>query len=134
VGPLLPTNASLVEMGWWVSSTARLSSPVGRRYARPMLLIIGTVRLPPENLEAARPAMRRMVEASRREDGCIEYVYAQDLFDPGLIHVRELWTDRAALDAHFASPPIARWRAAWPGLGIGDRDLRLYEVGEPRRT
>jgi quinol monooxygenase YgiN len=22
---------------------------------------------------------------------------------PGLIHVKELWTDQAALDAHFAS-------------------------------
>ncbi|TIV31708.1 MAG: antibiotic biosynthesis monooxygenase, partial [Mesorhizobium sp.] len=30
-----------------------------------MLLIIGTVRLPPDRLEQARPAMRRMILASR---------------------------------------------------------------------
>jgi quinol monooxygenase YgiN len=97
-----------------------------------MLLIVGTVRLPPENLAEARPAMAAMVMASRAEPGCVEYGYAEDLFDPGLIHVKERWVDRAALDAHFAAPHIAAWRAAWPALGIGDRDLVLYEVGEPR--
>ncbi len=99
-----------------------------------MLLIVGTVRLPASNIEAARPVMRRMVEASRAEDGCIEYGYAEDVFEPGLIHVKELWTDQAALDRHFLSPHIAEWRAAWPELGIGDRNLRVYDVGEARST
>lgn len=99
-----------------------------------MLLIVGTVRLPPENLSAARPAMKSMVDASRAETGCIDYGYAEDVLDPGLIHVRELWSDQAALNRHFVSDHIAEWRAAWPGLGIGDRDLRVYEVGDPRAT
>ena len=99
-----------------------------------MLLIVGTVKLPPENLALARPAMRAMVQASRTEQGCLEYGYAEDVLVPGLIHVKELWIDQAALDAHFASAHIAQWRASWPALGIGDRDLRVYEVSEPRRT
>jgi quinol monooxygenase YgiN len=99
-----------------------------------MLLIVGTVRLPPENLAAARPAMRRMADASRNEDGCHAYSYAEDVFEPGLIHVHELWADQAALDRHFAAPHLAEWRAAWPSLGIGERNLRLYAVGEPRPT
>ena len=99
-----------------------------------MLLIVGTVRLPASNLDRARAAMKRMIDASRAEDGCAEYSYAQDIGDPGLIHVKEMWRDRAALDAHFGSPHIAEWRACWDDLGIGDRDLRLYEVGEPAAT
>ena len=98
-----------------------------------MLLIVGTVRLPARNLAAARPVMRSMAEASRAEDGCIEYGYAEDVFDPGLIHVKELWVGQEALDRHFASDHIAAWRAAWPDLGIGDRSLRVYEVGQPRQ-
>lgn len=97
-----------------------------------MLLIVGTVRLPPGNRDAARPVIRRMVEASRAEDGCLDYAYAEDVLDPGLIHVRELWADQAALDRHFAAAHLAEWRAAWPALGIGGRDLRVYEVGAPR--
>ena len=99
-----------------------------------MLLIVGTIRLPAHNLAAARPAMQKMTDASRAETGCIEYGYAEDLFDPGLIHVKELWTDQEALDHHFASDHIAQWRAAWPGLGIGERNLRVYAVGEARNT
>lgn len=97
-----------------------------------MLLVIGTVHILPDNLRAALPVMTRMVEASRREEGCLEYGYAQDILIPGLIHVKELWVDQAALDRHFASTHIAEWRAAWSGLGIGDRNLRAYDVGEPR--
>lgn len=97
-----------------------------------MLLILGTIRLPEDRLDAARPVMRRMVEASRAEQGCVEYSYAQDVFDPGLIHVKELWVDRESLDRHFATAHIAEWRAAWPALAIGDRNLRVYEVGAPQ--
>lgn len=99
-----------------------------------MLLIVGTVRLPPENLASARGAMQRMISASRAEDGCIDYGYAEDILQPGLIHVKEMWRDRASLDRHFASAHIAEWRAAWPELGIGDRNLVVYEVGEPQNT
>ncbi|MBB2970505.1 putative quinol monooxygenase [Mesorhizobium sp. RMAD-H1] len=99
-----------------------------------MLLIIGTIRLPPENLRAARPVMARMVSASRAEDGCEEYSYAEDVLDPGLVHVKEMWRDQAALDRHFASEHLAEWRAEWPKLGIGERNLRVYEVGHPRAT
>lgn len=99
-----------------------------------MLLIIGTVRLPADNVPNALPAMKRMAEESRAEDGCIEYGYAEDVLDAGLIHVKEIWRDQAALDRHFASDHIAEWRAQWPVLGIGDRNLRVYDVGEPRPT
>ena len=99
-----------------------------------MLLVVGTVRLPPERLADARPVMARMVAASRAEPGCRLYAYAEDVLDPGLVRVTELWDDQAALDAHFASAHLAAWRSAWPGLGLGDRHLAVYEVAAPRTT
>jgi quinol monooxygenase YgiN len=99
-----------------------------------MLLIVGTIRLPPENLEAARNVMKQMVERSREEDGCLEYSYAEDVLNSGLIHIKEMWRDQPSLDQHFKSRHLSEWRAAWPGLGIHDRRLRSYEVSEPRET
>ncbi len=97
-----------------------------------MLLIVGTIRVPAGRLDAARPAMLHMVAASRAEDGCLAYSYAEDIGDPGLIRVTETWRDAAALEAHFTAPQVAAWRAAWSTLGIGERDLRLYEVEASR--
>jgi len=96
-----------------------------------MLLIVGTVRLPADRLNAARAIMAEIIAASRAEAGCLEYSYAEDVMDRGLIHITERWKDRKALDEHFKSPHLAEWRAAWPALGLGERNLRLYEVGEP---
>jgi quinol monooxygenase YgiN len=99
-----------------------------------MLLIIGTIRLPSENLAEARPAMRHMVAQSLAEDGCEIYAYAEDVLEPGLIRVTEIWRDQASLDRHFATAHIAQWRLSWPALGIRDRKLDVYEVSAPRPT
>ena len=96
-----------------------------------MLVIIGTIRIPAGSLESARPAMAAMIEASRAEAGCLEYSYAEDVIDPGLIHVKERWSDQNALDAHFKSAHLAKWRASWPVLSIGDRKLYVYSAGQP---
>jgi quinol monooxygenase YgiN len=103
-------------------------------YDNHMLLIVGTFAIPPDNLPAVRPVMNQMVRSSRPEDGCEEYVYAEDLFEPRLIHVKELWRDQSALDLHFASGHLAEWRSSWVRFGIGSRNLRVYEVDAPRTT
>lgn len=95
-----------------------------------MILITGTIRLPAAGVAAALPAMRAMMAASRAEPGCLFYAYAQDLDDPGLIHVIERWTNRAALASHFASTHLATWRAQFGALGIHDRRLAMIEGDE----
>lgn len=96
------------------------------------VLIAGTVRVPPENVDRFKPHMEKMLAASRAEDGCLTYSYAIDVADPGLVRVFEAWRDEAALQAHFQTPHMAEWRAAWPQFGVSDRNLSLYEVAAER--
>ena len=96
------------------------------------LIIAGTVRVPPPNLAGLKPHMAKMLAASRAEDGCVTYSYAEDVAEPGLIRVFEVWRDQAALDAHFKSAHMAEWRAAGARSGISDRRLMAYEVGAER--
>ena len=95
-----------------------------------MLVITGTFRVPPRNMDTARPAMAAMIAASRAEAGCLHYSYGEDVLQPGLIHVAEHWSTREALAAHGEMAHIKAWRAAWPALGIGERDLTLFEADE----
>ena len=97
-----------------------------------MLIVAGTVRAPPGNLEALRPHMAAMMAASRAEDGCLAYGYAEDVAEPGLIHVFERWENQTALEAHFQTPHMAAWRAAWPSFGVSERRLFAYEVASER--
>jgi quinol monooxygenase YgiN len=98
-----------------------------------MILIVGTIRLSPDAMDKAHDAIARVVMASQAEAGCHQYSYAADLFDPGLIHITERWIDEAALAAHQSAPHIAKWRGIGAALGVHDRNLSIYEVGEPRR-
>jgi quinol monooxygenase YgiN len=94
--------------------------------------IAGTFRVPPQNLAAFKPHMAAMLSASRAEDGCLVYSYAEDVLEPGLIRVFEAWRDQAALDAHIKAAHMATWRAAWPAAGAGERALKVYEVAAER--
>jgi quinol monooxygenase YgiN len=97
-----------------------------------MILIVGTIRIAPERLAEAKPAMQKVIAASRKEPGCLEYSYAEDILDPGLIHIAERWAAQDAFDEHFASDHIAEWCGKWINLGIFDRKLSIYEVSEPQ--
>ena len=96
------------------------------------LIVAGTVRVPPQNLDRFRPNMAAMMAASQAESGCLDYNYAEDVAEPGLIHVFERWRSQAALEAHFQTPHMATWRAAWPSFGVSDRRLFAYEVASER--
>ena len=62
----------------------------------------------------------------------MSYAYAQDVLDAGLFHVIEHWCDRAALTAHFQTPHMAAWRAAFAEMGVTDRHLVSFEADEPQ--
>jgi quinol monooxygenase YgiN len=93
-----------------------------------MLLLAGTIRIPAENMEKARPILRRLIDATRAEPGCLDYAFAEDVTDPGLLHLREIWQDQAALDAHRATPHMAEWRATHADLGVHGRNLLQYDI------
>jgi quinol monooxygenase YgiN len=93
-----------------------------------MIIVAGSVRVEPAKREAARAIMEKVITASRGEDGCIDYAYAVDVLDPGVVRVWEVWRDRETLQRHFQTPHLAEWRAAWPTFGITDRKLAIYDV------
>lgn len=91
------------------------------------LIVAGTFQVQVEKLEAFKAPMAEMLAASREEPGCIEYSYAMDVAQPGLVRVFEVWRAPAYLEQHFKSAHLARWREAWARFGVSDRRLTTYE-------
>lgn len=76
-----------------------------------MLIVISvTLVVPTAELSSFLPVVKTLVEASRREEGVIAYTFAQDLFQPELIRIFEVYRDRTAFDAHITSAHFRAWR------------------------
>ena len=97
-----------------------------------MIVLTGTVRIPADKLDQARPLMRAVIEETRKEDGCLFYHYAEDVLDPGLIVIAEAWRDEAAVGAHLATPHFHAWRDAGGDLGVSDRQLTVHDVASSK--
>jgi quinol monooxygenase YgiN len=69
-----------------------------------------------------------VMEATRKEDGCIEYNYAEDVLDPGLIRVSEVWESREQLGAHLKTAHMAVWGEERTALGLSGRAITVYEA------
>jgi quinol monooxygenase YgiN len=94
-----------------------------------MIAVLGSFRFPPEAVEQARPLMRAVIAATRAEAGCRAYSYAEDVAEPGLFRVTELWDSREALTAHFDTAHMCEWAEQRAALGFFDRDISAYDCG-----
>lgn len=95
-----------------------------------MIVVVGQFRLPAERMAQARPLMGKVMLATRAEAGCIEYNYAEDVLDPGLIRVSEVWETREQLGAHLKTPHMAVWGDERAGLGLSGRAITVFEADE----
>lgn len=80
-----------------------------------------------------RAAEGVMLAASRQalaEDGCLSFVFAEVLHDPGHFVVLESWSDRQALERHYRSPAFADYQQAIAPLLVHESEYRLHLVAE----
>lgn len=96
--------------------------------------VFGILRFPPENLPKVLPHLKKLVDETYKNDGCIAYDVAEDPFDPGLIRFSELWPSQASLDAHLKAPHIKPWREASKSFGLMERKFTAYEVNSHREV
>lgn len=91
-----------------------------------MIVLSVSLRVPPAELDALRPHIDVLVAASRAEPGCQVYTYAEDMQDPGLLRVFEVYDDDAALEAHRRYPHFKAWRQMTDHFARVER--RLYDA------
>jgi quinol monooxygenase YgiN len=96
--------------------------------------IVGQFRLPPENLERARPEMRKVLESSRVEAGCHEYNFGEDVLDSGLIRVSEVWDSVEHLMAHTQTPHYLAWAEMREELSLSGRRITLFHVSSEQEV
>ncbi len=97
-----------------------------------MIVLTGSIRLPAKNFQRALPVLKTLIEATRKEDGCMVYAFGVDVLDPNSIVITEAWRDAAALAKHLEAPHFLAWRDANPDLEVSDRHVTVYETSSAR--
>lgn len=93
-----------------------------------MLIVAGEIEIDPAHRERAIAAALEMMEATRREPGCISYTFSGDLAYAGRFRIFEEWQSQADLDLHFASPHMAAFQRRVAELGVKGMKVQKYQV------
>jgi quinol monooxygenase YgiN len=97
-----------------------------------VIIIAGNVTVKPDRRDEWLQVAMAMSRASQAEDGCVTYRFYQDLEDPNLMLLFEVWESEEALEAHFKTDHIAEYRSKIPELIAGPSKLNRYEVSSAR--
>jgi quinol monooxygenase YgiN len=93
-----------------------------------MLIALGDVYAQIPRREHVSKLMRANQARVREQPGCISFVFAETLDDPGHFVIVELWRDQAALDEHYRSQAFAEYQAGIAEQLVRTSELRVYTV------
>ena len=93
-----------------------------------MLIIAGKFSIDATQREAAVAAASEMMAETHKEKGCHAYTFSADFSDPARFHLFERWESQSALEAHFATPHMARFQAALGKFGVHDFEVQKYTI------
>jgi len=69
-----------------------------------MLIIAGSMTFDPDDRDDVVSSLLEVTEASRRDAGCVEYWWAEDVEHSNTFRFYECWESQEAFDAHIAQP------------------------------
>lgn len=93
-----------------------------------MLIVTGSVRVRPDQLERAVDLSLEHVRRSRMEPGCLYHSVHHDAEDPHRLVFLEHWADASALREHFAVPASGAFVTELAGLTDEPPEMQIYEA------
>jgi len=73
--------------------------------------------------------IKAVTAPSVAEAGCVRYAFTQSFDNPNRIHLFEVWRDKAALEEHFKTPHLLKFREDVGKLKL-TRDITRYTGDE----
>jgi autoinducer 2-degrading protein len=77
-----------------------------------MVAINVILEIHPDRIDEFLDIMCANAAASRKEPGCIRFEISRQFDKPNVFSLAELYQDEAAVELHYATEHVARWRAA----------------------
>lgn len=74
-----------------------------------MIIIAGTMSFDVAARDEVLASLVTVTALSRRDPGCVDYSWTEELDSPGTFRFFECWESKADLDAHMALPHVAEF-------------------------
>lgn len=92
------------------------------------ITVVAEFRVKSEVVEAFKSAAEKVVRATRKETGCLNYDLHQSLEDESIFLMHENWTSDAALEKHFETAHIAEFRRATAAMFDAPVSIRRFKL------
>lgn len=97
-----------------------------------MIVMRATVPIDPDRMDEAAELARDLAEASRAEDGVIDYQIAEDLESGSSLRFFECYEDQDAFETHTESDHFESFMVDLVDLLGGEPELVRYDVTDSR--
>lgn len=89
-----------------------------------VLIVAGTFTVDPARRTEFLESRLGAIDASRNEQGCLQYAMSADAVDPAVVRLFEIWSSRADLQTHLERVrSSAQSEGGVPVLAV---DLKMY--------
>lgn len=99
-----------------------------RRSVVSVLIVTGSIRVRPEELERAVELSLEHVRRSRAEPGCLLHSVHRDVEEPLRLVFLEHWSDASALRTHFDVPASGAFVRALSRLTDNPPEMVIYDA------
>lgn len=90
--------------------------------------VVARIIAKPEHVEPVKEILQGLIQPSRDEPGCLNYLLMQNLGDPTDFTFVELWRDVKAFEGHLGTAHVKNALARMDGLLQAPPDIRRYHV------
>jgi quinol monooxygenase YgiN len=97
-----------------------------------VIIVSGEFVVEPDQVDAFLAGRREVMQISRAEQGCHDYVFSADPLVPGRVVLFERWEDQESLNAHLAGLRSRR-PAEGPAVAVKSSSITLYDVAGERK-
>lgn len=81
-----------------------------------MVNVIVLLEIDPQREQEFLSLALENAAASREEPGCLRFEVSRDATQANLFALSESYRDQAAMEAHYTTPHVAKWREKSPGI------------------
>ncbi|MEU5994705.1 putative quinol monooxygenase [Spirillospora sp. NPDC047418] len=95
-----------------------------------MIVVSGLMEVAPDCADQFAARTRELVDATRREPGCVEYRFARSIEKAERFEFFEEFADQAALDEHVRADHYRSWNRALKGMEVTRVSIVRYVATE----